>query len=107
MCLDCAFTCAQLLSNLLVERAACHQRKNFSLSGRERLVALPQVIRLSKFRPCLAITIQTFFDGIDQVLITKALWQESNSARLHRFNSHGNVTMASHENDGQRTPAIN
>lgn len=96
----CDFSGANGRSNLLREHAGNDQTHDLTLARGQLGIVLLQVRDLTLLLPGFDIALQSLLDRIEEVLIPEGLCQKFHCARLHRFDSHGNVSMAGDENDG-------
>src|SRR5258708_37760644 len=100
VCLYGQFADAELGSDFLVERAVANNTKTFPLPGAQRFKALP---KFCYSRPLLArgaVAGERSLNRLQQILATERLGQKLHRACLHGLYRHGNVAMASDEDDG-------
>jgi hypothetical protein len=91
---------AKCRGNLLRKHSGNNKTHDLPLPRGQFRVAFSQVRKLGLLLPRFGIALQRLLNRIDQILIPKGLCQKFHRARLHRFDSHGNVAMAGDKNNG-------
>ena len=91
-------------SDLLVQAAGRSLDHDLTLTGAERLVALPERGQGLFVVPTSTIASKTRFDRVNEILIAEWLGEEFNGTFLHRLHGHGNVPVRGYEYDWQVSP---
>src|SRR4029077_161289 len=94
------FADAKLGSDLFVQQAGDNHVKNFSLPGAQRVKALPKFCYFRSLLASGAVAGDRSLNRLQQILAAEWLGQKLHRACLHGLYGHGNVAVASDEDDG-------
>src|SRR5579863_1473263 len=85
--------------NMFVEHARDYQGHNLPLTCGQCVVALVQIIGLGLLLSCLAVSLQSLLNRVQQILIPKGLRQKLDRARFKSFHRHWNVAVRGDKDD--------
>src|SRR6185295_15437278 len=85
--------------DLFIEQAGDDQFHYLTFAGGERLIAVAQLRDLPPPFAEFSVPVERLLNRVEQLLSSKRLHQEFNSARLHGLNRHRDITVPGDEYD--------